>query len=1484
MLVSLNVQDTPLRYTPPFGLPINFTVTYNERDSVQQPIQSYSNLGPKWTFGWLSYVIDQRNVALPTVTVYVPGGGAEIFRRDESGGCLAFACFLPDPQSHAILTQTGIDSYEKQLPDGTIQVFDHPSNPNNPTAFRRKVFMTEIRDPANNPVQINYVGTRIASITDALGQQTDLLYELASDPFKITKVVEPTFGDPNHTRRHANFVYENGLLQTITDEITIQSVFDYLPGTDIIWKITTPYGPTTFERGLNDSTRGGQWIEATDPELAKERVEYQDNTPEIDATAPSNQVPAGMAVANVNLNKRNTFYWSKEAIHQFPPGSNGYDYTKAKTIHWLLPATPTPIGSPTPTPTGSPTPTPTPRTSAIVASEKMPLEYRVWYAYDGQSDLNHEGTNASPSKIARVVFDGTVQTDQVWLYEYLNNFQKMTKSTDPRGREMTYVYDTTNHIDLLEIRQTTGTNNELIHEFADYTDHRPRTEYDASRQLTSYNYNEFGQLLTSTRVRNGVPETTTYTYGDGSLAPEWHLQSITSPPANGSSAVITFGYDVFHRIEKITNDPDDYTVYLTLDELDRITNISYPDGTAENFVYKQNFGQGLTTILDLTSSKDRLNRETLRHYNRNRQVDWVQDSDEKTTYFNRCPCGSLEAIIDPKGNQTKFSRDLQGRVTHKTFAYDTWYSSTIDYSYEDAIDRLSSVTDALIQTTTYKYWPDNNLKQVAYLNAHHTTPTVDYEYDPNYNRIYRAINAISTITYTYYPITGSVTTGAGKLHTIGGVFQGDTITYVYDEFGRATSQSINQTVSSVTYDPLGRITTTTNPLTPSSNFVYSYDGATPRLQSVIHPATGQRTEYHYYNLTSDLRLESIESLAGNNANLSRFDYTYHSDGQIKSLTKTLAEASPSPLWFGYDKVKRLETAHDQETLEDSTYAIDYTYDSAGNRVRDHLYQPVFQNPGVAHEFTTNPLNQLDSEVTTVNGVPSPPVALSYDVNGNLLNDGAGKTYEWDAANRLSAINYSQTGARTEFAYDALGRRVKITETGPGVTAVIQPKSNDYSEYTTAPFTLPAGNYTLKFEGLEKSAMAVALVDFVRLNTTVVPNGSFEDPDVSQEPGGYQYNPSGTGWTYNYHSGIAANGSDLTSNNPPAPDANQVAFLQNDGVISQVWAASGGTYTLKFKAAQSKGVNEIDQRFQVTLRPSVNAVKVKTFVWCGARICEERDSNGANVVKRFFAEGEQWVSGGELYYYTRDHLGSIREVTNSGGAIQAQYDYDPYGNRVVVAGKIDTDFGYTGHYYHGQSALNLTLFRAYSPRLGRWISRDPIGESVGTNLYRYSRNNPFGWIDPLGLAEIYTDMTNGRTYLNPNPESPGPIRSWESSNNIVVGALPGADGPYESLDVYPARGPWHNLPESFGPNDILLTDDGRGRWLHGGGSELDDPLAPRQGWWPTRGCTRFQNEDIQDLVNRVRQLKREHPGLKIPYTRSRPPVGDFPVLFPGRVIG
>ena len=89
------------------------------------------------------------------------------------------------------------------------------------------------------------------------------------------------------------------------------------------------------------------------------------------------------------------------------------------------------------------------------------------------------------------------------------------------------------------------------------------------------------------------------------------------------------------------------------------------------------------------------------------------------------------------------------------------------------------------------------------------------------------------------------------------------------------------------------------------------------------------------------------------------------------------------------------------------------------------------------------------------------------------------------------------------------------------------------------------------------------------------------------------------------------------------------------------------------------------------------------------------------------------------YYTVDRLGSVRDMTNWLGAVEAEYTYDPWGRQTKVTGPRDADFGYAGYLQPLAGGPDLTWYRGYDPGTGRWLSRDPLGEDGGINLYTYA---------------------------------------------------------------------------------------------------------------------------------------------------------------------
>ena len=74
---SLKIFDTPVGYEPPRGFGMNFLVTYTHREANQPANFTYSSLGPKWSFNWLSYVTDEPLNTNANVTYFEEGGGTE---------------------------------------------------------------------------------------------------------------------------------------------------------------------------------------------------------------------------------------------------------------------------------------------------------------------------------------------------------------------------------------------------------------------------------------------------------------------------------------------------------------------------------------------------------------------------------------------------------------------------------------------------------------------------------------------------------------------------------------------------------------------------------------------------------------------------------------------------------------------------------------------------------------------------------------------------------------------------------------------------------------------------------------------------------------------------------------------------------------------------------------------------------------------------------------------------------------------------------------------------------------------------------------------------------------------------------------------------------------------------------------------------------------------------------------------------------------
>ena len=86
-----------------------------------------------------------------------------------------------------------------------------------------------------------------------------------------------------------------------------------------------------------------------------------------------------------------------------------------------------------------------------------------------------------------------------------------------------------------------------------------------------------------------------------------------------------------------------------------------------------------------------------------------------------------------------------------------------------------------------------------------------------------------------------------------------------------------------------------------------------------------------------------------------------------------------------------------------------------------------------------------------------------------------------------------------------------------------------------------------------------------------------------------------------------------------------------------------------------------------------------------------------------------------------------------GTKVSETDYDAFGNVIQISGTNPTPFGFSTKYLDSETGLNYYGFRYYNPSTGRWLSKDPIEEDGGLNLYGMVNNDSVNLWDYLGQS-------------------------------------------------------------------------------------------------------------------------------------------------------
>jgi RHS repeat-associated protein len=138
------------------------------------------------------------------------------------------------------------------------------------------------------------------------------------------------------------------------------------------------------------------------------------------------------------------------------------------------------------------------------------------------------------------------------------------------------------------------------------------------------------------------------------------------------------------------------------------------------------------------------------------------------------------------------------------------------------------------------------------------------------------------------------------------------------------------------------------------------------------------------------------------------------------------------------------------------------------------------------------------------------------------------------------------------------------------------------------------------------------------------------------------------------------------------------------------------------------------------------VLVRAYVWDDEVPIAQIDRNPAT--------GQETLS-----YLHTDHLQTPRLATDANRQVVWRWEGEAFGN-TAPSGSITVNLRFPGQYFDQETGLHYNWHRYYDPRIGRYITSDPIGLRGGLNTYAYAKDNPLRWVDPKGLLNEFPGDT------------------------------------------------------------------------------------------------------------------------------------------------
>ncbi len=665
------------------------------------------------------------------------------------------------------------------------------------------------------------------------------------------------------------------------------------------------------------------------------------------------------------------------------------------------------------------------------------------------------------------------------------------------------------------------------------------------------------------------------------------------------------------------------------------------------------------------------------------------------------PDSTTEAYVYTRLDLSE-ERDRQGRVTRHFY---------------DGARRRTATRDPLGRVIRQEWCGCGSLDALVDGNGNRTS----WERDAQ-GRVTRELRA-DGVTDTFYTYDLS-----GRLQTVTDPKdQVTTHTYLRDDALSSTVYTNAQIVTpsvSYTYDQVYARVATMLDGTGTTTYMYKGPGqlGAGQVASVDGPLVDDAITYSYDELgrvtsraingaanTVTWAFDALGRVTSEANVLGTFGYTYHG---VTSRLATVTYPNGQTSTYSYlptTQDHRLQTIHHKYPSGGTLSKFDYTYDPVGNILT--WRQQADSNPAVQWKYGYDPADQLTSAAKQSTD-PTPGVLKRYAYGSDPAGN---RTFE--------QIDDSVTLA----THDNRNRLLQHIGGGP---LAIEGLVNE-----------PA---TVTIQG--KAASVDASGGFRGTLPTVAGTNPFAivatDASGNQATRQFEVDVTGQARTFTYD----ANGN-LTSHG--------TRTFEWDA-RNQLVAANVGTHRSEFT------YDGLQQRVRFVQKENGAVQSDARVLWCQTVICEQRLADGATVIRRVFARGEQIESSPR--FFAPDHLGSVTDVTDATAALLGRYGFDSWGRRTLIAGSDVTRVGFTGHQWHAPGELWLTHYRGYDAELGRWISQDPAGFVDGPNLYPYAKNIPVSSLDPLGLKTV---SPCGWTYV-------GILGMFGQMNNQVIFCAPCAE--------------------------------------------------------------------------------------------------------------